>query len=111
MPVKQTEELRMKFNHEFTFGGDGITLDITNADILWKWVKENFTPKTEAEVSGKFTAEEETIIKALLVSKMMEFKQALRDDIFFDDIEEQRLNTQLDIMYIIVDKLSRKEKQ
>ena len=37
--VKQIEELRMKFNHEFTFGGDGITLDITNADILWKWLE------------------------------------------------------------------------
>lgn len=61
----------------------------------------------DTKVIVELAEDEKRILKALLVNKMLEFKQALRDEIFFDEVDEQRLNMQLDKMYAIVSKLSK----
>ena len=60
----------------------------------------------EPLVMPKFTASEETIIKALLVSKMIEFVATMDEHIFMDDKEKERLQKQLDYMQTILSKFS-----
>ena len=52
------------------------------------------------------TEDEKTIIKALLVSKMMDFTYAISEHIFMDDKEKKRLQKQLDSMQTILSKFS-----
>ncbi len=100
--IKIVDKLWKRHSHLYDEVGS-----VIREKTFWKAFEEYFESfPLDEPVVQKFTAEEETILKALLVSKMMDFTYAISEHIFMEDKEKERLQKQLDSMQNILSKFS-----